>query len=279
MASSFKLFPDPSQLIDSHAHLSDKAFDADRAEVIGRASAAGVTKIVDAGTDIGSSRKILAYYPEFKEQLLPAAGIHPEILIPGSDLYKPEVGEQEIPQMLKEVDQLLAEHPEIFMVGECGLDYYWLEKNVTDQDKLEEIKILQTMLLRGHLQLAEKYNKPVTVHCRNAFDDMLSLFREFFGKISGVMHSFTYGPEEAEKVWDAGWMIGINGIVTYPSANNLRDFILDRIKVAQVSDPSGLYQAGIVLETDAPYLGLEPNRSARNEPEAVKRLFEYLTHR
>jgi TatD DNase family protein len=134
------------------------------------------------------------------------------------------------------------------------------------------------MLLRGHLQLAEKYQKPVTVHCRNAFNDTTALFREFFGKVRGVMHSFTYGLEEAEKVWELGWMIGINGIVTYPSASNLRDFILNKLKVAQISTPSELYKAGIVLETDAPYLSPEPERAKRNEPEAVKRLFGYLAH-
>ncbi len=224
-------------LTDTHCHLSDPAFDDDRAEVIKRAHDAGVTQIVavGGGGPIEASEdaaRLASQYPFMRS----TAGIHPH----DAGSYDDSI-EQRI--------EALLQKPEVVAVGETGLDYHY---NHSPHDQQRE------SLLR-HLELARKHRVPIVLHCRNAEDDMLEILRAHSGDgLRGVVHCFTGSYEDARAYLDLGLMISLTGIITFGKADELRDIVgrlpLDRLMV----------------ETDSPYLAPVPHRGKRNEPAFVK---------
>jgi len=263
-------------LFDSHCHLNDEQFDIDRAAVIKEAVAAGVEKIVDVSVDFASFEHAQSYYAQFSESLLPTLGIHPELTIPGSDLYDKNINEDSLGSITAKLEQLFSQNKTIQVVGECGLDYYWLEKSVKDKAEREKIKTLQQDLFKVQLDLAVKYRLPVTVHARNAHKEAIEILAEYADKVKIVMHSFTGTYIQASEILEMGMLIGINGIVTYPSAGELAAAVKKIIKEKKAESVKQLYTAGIVLETDAPYLSLQQKRGNRNEPSSIKLLSEIL---
>ena len=218
-------------LVDTHAHLHDPAFDADRAEVLARARAAGVTGFLTIGTDVATSEAAVALAAA-EPDVYAAVGIHP---------HDARTADADA------LDRIaaLAAAPKVVAIGEIGLDYY---RDHSPRDA-------QRVALVAHLQLARRVGKPVLLHCREAHADLLDVCRaEDVHAVGGILHCFSGDLAVARRGLDLGLLISIAGPVTYPSARRLGEVVralpLDRL----------------VVETDCPYLPPQPWRGQRNEP-------------
>lgn len=229
--------PPPPELVDIGINLAHDSFDRDRDEVIGRAAAAGVTRMVVTGSSIPSTRMAIELVRSDPRRFRCTAGVHPH--------HAAEVN----PALLAEL-ATLAEHPEVAAVGECGLDYF---RNFSPRDA-------QLRAFRQQLDLAAHLRKPVFLHQRDAHDDFLAILREYRPRLAGgVAHCFTAGIDEARAYLDLDLHVGITGwICDERRGLHLRD-------VVRIVPPQRL-----LIETDAPYLlprDLQPKpASRRNEP-------------
>jgi TatD DNase family protein len=221
-------------VIDTHCHVHDRKFDADRDAVIERARAAGVTAMLTIGEDLADSARAIAAAAQYG--IAAAAGIHPhEARNAPADLAGPL--------------RALLREPRVVAIGETGLDYYY-EHSSRDA---------QAAVLRAQLGVAREEGMPVVFHQRDAFDDFTAILREeWTSGMRGVVHCFTGTAAEAVTYTrDFGLMLGIGGVVTFPTAEPLREAVRT----------AGL--GNIVLETDCPYLAPVPMRGKRNEPAFV----------
>jgi TatD DNase family protein len=216
-------------ITDSHAHLYWRSFDADRAEVLARARAAGVERMVVVGTDVASSRAAFELAAG-ELDLFPTAGVHPH------DARGADAG------VLAEIEAL-CRRPECVGVGETGLDFF----------KEYSPRAAQIDRYQWHLSLARELNKPVVIHCRDAHDENARILREFAG-VRGVMHCYSFGAAELEAYLELGLYISFSGIVTYPPNE------ANRAAAARVPDDR------LLVETDCPYLAPQAVRGRRNEP-------------
>lgn len=267
---------------DSHCHLNEKGFDDDRDAVVDRARKVGLEAIVDIGTSIQSSKKAIANSQEY-DIVYAAVGIDPENLIPGSELFQGslfEMSDEDFDRFLSETEgklTKLAQNDKVLMIGETGIDNYWLEKNdnLSDTDKAKSLG-RQKKLFRLHIRIARKLNKPLTIHSRNAIKICLDLLQEeSCPKGLAVFHSLTPDNSDDEKVFEqkvreileAGYLIGVNGIITFKNADLIRNVYSKFFDIEDKNvELEELYAAGFVLETDAPFLAPEPKRGERNEP-------------
>lgn len=218
-------------LVDSHAHLDDKAFASDLAEVLRRAREAGVERIVTIGTDLESSRRAKDI-AEAEDFVWFSPGIHPhEADRPGdADALRP-----------------LVAHPRAVAVGETGLDYV---KNFASVPN-------QKALFVKHLEIAAEADKPVSIHCREAHPDAIAILRAH-APLRGVIHCFSGTWADAEAYLGLNFYLSIAGPVTYPSAQALRD-VVQRIPLDR-----------LLVETDCPLLPPQKFRGKRNEPSYVR---------
>jgi TatD DNase family protein len=272
-----KIF-DFNGLFDSHSHFN--TIDADKLELVTQALNMGVKKIVDVGTDIESSQNALQNALLFPGTILPTAGIHPEWLIPGSDMYQDNRDEQSIEVQIFNLTKLIKENPsKFFMVGETGLDYYWLEKNTNISQKEKEKSIsLQKILFEEQIKISLEFDMPVTMHSRNSQHDCIEIVSKYKGKLKGIFHSFTGNIDEAKEIMDLGFPIGINGIITFKSAQTLRDTIIELSKNTKITTPNNLYDLGIYLETDSPFLipSNVQDRKKYNSPQSIKFIWDFV---
>jgi TatD DNase family protein len=270
-----KIFP-YNDLFDSHAHLS--ITEADASGLIQKAKEAGVMHIVDVANDVVTTGKILELKERFPEIILATAGIHPEIAIPGSDLYIKDINKNIIAEQLVLLEEVIKNNLEnITMIGETGLDYYWLEKSPLSGSEIEKSKDLQRILFEGQLHLAQKFKLPLTVHARSSHQESVSMVKKF-QDITGIFHSFTGTISEAEEILDLGFSIGINGIITYKSAGTLRDTIKTITSGYTIGIPGDLYDRCIYLETDSPFL-LPANvrgKFSYNSPGQISVLWDFV---
>lgn len=228
-------------LIDCHAHLHVKEFDADREEVIERARAAGVSKMINVGFDVEGNFAAVALAKKY-EFIYATMGIHPHLASEWND----SVGAK--------IFETAKREGKIVALGEMGLDYY---KNF-------QPKNLQEKAFRGQLRLARELDLPVIIHCRDAFEDTFKILNE--EKISRVLlHCYTGTLEEANRAWGRGYYTAFTGIITYPSADALREVVkqcpLDKL----------------LIETDCPFLAPQGRRGERNEPAYLKEIFQKVT--
>jgi len=216
-------------LIDSHAHLDATEFDADRTQVLARARAAGVTRQIVPAITLETFGKLRTTC-KVEKGLYPAYGLHPMYLAE----HRPE-------HLLELALWIERENP--VAVGECGLDFY-IEGLDADSQRL---------YFQRQLELARDFDLPVIVHARRALDEVISAIRSF-GKLRGVVHSFSGSSEQAKQLWKLGFCIGIGGPVTYERARRLRAIV--------ASMPLEL----LLLETDSPDQPLHGHQGTRNEP-------------
>jgi TatD DNase family protein len=224
-------------LIDSHCHLDDEQFNADRDEVIARARAAGVERMLAIGTgdgppDLEAGIRLAERY----EGLLATVGVHPH--------NAKQAGPDTLPRLRD-----LLRHPKVVAIGEIGLDYHY---DFSPRDVQQSVFIAQ-------MELAREAGKPIIIHTREAWDDTFRLLREHWqpAGLGGIMHCFSGGPEEARQCLDLGFSLSFGGIVTYPKALNVQE-------AARITPADRL-----LVETDAPYLAPVPKRGRRNEPAFV----------
>jgi TatD DNase family protein len=222
-------------VIDTHAHL-DAYEDS---EVVARARAVGVTRIVAVGSGIESCRAALALC-ERHDGVFAALGIHPH-----------QAGEAKDDD-LDELRELLAD-PNAVAVGETGLDYY---RDYAPRDR-------QAALFRAQLELASELGKPAVVHSRAAEEDTASALREHAGGAAPILHCFS-SVRLLEPALAHGWFVSFAGNVTFPKASDLRR--------AAARVPG----SRLLAETDSPYLAPEPVRGKRNEPGYVMHTLSVL---
>jgi len=220
------------RLVDSHCHLDATEFDGDRSAVVQRARAAGVQRQVIPAVDAAGWPK-LGDICAADSGLFPAYGLHP-IAVP--------VHRQEHLALLRE--RIECERP--VAIGECGLDFFIEELDPGAQQSYFE----------GQLQLAREFDLPLIVHARRAVEAVIVAIRRI-GGLRGVVHSFSGSQEQARQLWDAGFLIGLGGPVTYERANRLR-------KLAATMPLEQL-----LLESDAPDQPDSNHRGQRNEPASV----------
>jgi len=222
-------------LVDSHCHLDFPDFDGDRDDLIVRARAAGVTKMVTICTRAAAEPDVRAI-AEAHDGVYYAVGAHPL-----------NVGEA--PLLTVEELVAFADHPKMVAIGETGLDYHY--------DKWPPA--MQAESLRRHIVAARRTGLPLIIHARDADDDMAAILREGYaeGAYTCVMHCFSSGRALAEAALEMGFYLSMSGVVTFRNADALRaifaDAPLDRV----------------LVETDAPYLAPVPKRGKRNEPAYV----------
>lgn len=216
-------------LFDSHVHLDDEAFDADRDGVLRRARAAGVGGLVTVGTSVESSRRAVAL-AEAHPDVYAAVAVHPHDAA--------AVSAEALATLA-----LLARHPRVVAIGETGLDFY---RDFAPREAQERA-------FRAHLALARASGLPVIVHCRDAYAEVLRVLAEE-EPARVVMHCFSSSLEVARRCLDRGYYLGFGGPLTYRNARRA-------LEVVAYVPPDRF-----LLETDAPYLPPEPHRGRRNEP-------------
>jgi TatD DNase family protein len=233
-------------VIDTHCHINFDSYDADRDEVLARAAAAGVTRIVNPAVDIASSRAILELAARH-DGLYATAGIHPNST---ADFA---------PSMLDEIEALAA--GPIVAIGEIGLDYYW-DRSPRPQ---------QAAAFEAQLALAARLGLPVIIHNRDAGEDVIAILETWAAALPeglrnrpGVLHSFSAPQDIAERALAAGFYIGFTGPITYKNAEDLRH-VATRVPLDR-----------LLVETDGPFLTPVPHRGRRNEPAYIPLIVERL---
>jgi len=233
-------------LFDTHAHLDQEEFDADRTAVIDRARQAGVELILAVGIDLASSLKALRLAEDHAE-IFAAVGIH------ANSAAQANPGDWD--QIVK-----LADHPRVVAIGETGLDRYW------DYTPLA----VQQEYFDRHLILSQERNLPVVIHCRDAADDLMPMLRRAATRapLKGILHAFSGDARMAGECLDLGLHISFAGNVTYKNKK------FQDIRLAAAAVPLDR----LLIETDSPYLTPEPlrGREKRNEPAWVAYTAEFL---
>ncbi|MCL1633479.1 TatD family hydrolase [Luteimonas sp. SX5] len=226
-------------MIDSHCHLDASEFDADRAQVVARAAAAGVARQIVPAIAAAS-------WPKLREVCASAPGLHPAY-----GLHPMYLAEHEPAHLADLRDWIERERP--VAVGECGLDYF-----VEGLDPEQQRRYFE-----GQLALAREFGLPVIVHARRAVDAVIAAIRRI-GDLRGVVHSFSGSPEQARQLWQLDFMIGLGGPVTYERANRLRRLVAD------------MPLEYLLLETDAPDQPDSGIRGQRNEPARLAGICETI---
>jgi TatD DNase family protein len=228
-------------IIDTHVHISDEKFNEDREVVIQRAFDAGVCKLIEISCGIDDWAGSLELSK--RDNIFVSFGIHPE--------YVSKLTEADYVKL-----ETLIQNKKCIAVGELGLDYHY--------DASTKNIIIQKKSLIKQLDIAIKYNKPVIIHCRDAYDDMLVFFKEYKSVPKGVIHCFSGTPFQAKAFVEMGFMLGIDGPVTYKKSDNLK-------QVALETDINKL-----LVETDCPYLTPQKYRGQRNEPSYVVEILKEI---
>jgi TatD DNase family protein len=221
------------RLIDSHAHLDDRAFGKDRAAVIARAFAEKIG-VITIGSDLRSSREAV-HLAERHRQIWAAVGAHPH-------------GAKHVDASTLEEFERWAKRDVVVAIGEIGLDYY---RDLSPRD-------VQRRIFRRQLDLARRIDLPVCLHNRESTDDLLAILRATGAEHRGVVHSFLGGPDLAWEFLELGLHLGVGGPVTFPKNGALREAVKD------------VPLERLLIETDCPYLTPVPYRGRRNEPSHVQ---------
>ncbi|OFY67784.1 MAG: hypothetical protein A2V64_03810 [Bacteroidetes bacterium RBG_13_43_22] len=232
-------------MADTHTHLYLPEFDSDRDEMIGRAVASDVVKLLMPNIDLHSVDAMLPAAEKYKGICFPMIGLHPTSV------------RKDYPDQLEKLEGLFAGH-KFVAIGEIGVDMYW------DLTYLKE----QTEAFRRQVAFAIKTGLPVVIHSRKSFKEIIYVLDDFRGeKLTGVFHAFSGNLQDAEKAVSMGFRLGIGGPLTYK--NSGLESIVKEIGIEH-----------LILETDSPYLTPEPHRGKRNESSYIciinKKLAEIL---
>lgn len=222
-------------MIDSHCHINDEIYSGLENEYVLESQEAGVNKLINIGFDVKSSR-IAVEIAEKHEEVYANVGVHP------SEVKKTESG------WLDKIEDL-AKSNKVIGIGEIGLDYYW--------DKEPEIKEAQKAAFIEQINLANRLDLPISIHCRDAMEDCLNILKEHKVNKGGIMHCFAGSVESAHEVIKLGFILGFGGTLTFKNAVRPKEVI--------ANIPSTAY----VLETDSPYLTPEPYRGKPNHSKYI----------
>jgi len=225
--------------IETHTHIYLSEFDDDRDNIMQRAKEANVEITMIPAIDSSTHKKMIqteSIYPNCYSMI----GLHPCSV------------NQEFGKELSLIDEYLAER-KFVAIGEIGLDFYWDKTFSSEQNET----------FRKQIQVALKHDLPIVIHSRNAIDECIEVVSEYPG-VKGVFHCFSGNEQQAKKIIELNFMLGIGGVVTFKNAG--LDKVIEKIGLGNV-----------ILETDAPYLAPVPFRGKRNEPSYVKIVAEKLS--
>ena len=230
------------ELIDTHTHLYLKEFDSDIDQVVNKSKELGINKFIFPSIHSKYNKRMIDTYNKDRSIFDIMAGLHPAYVSNNND---------------KEID-LVVENLKKYdcvAVGEIGIDLYWEEKF------LEQQKII----FKKQIELALQYNLPIVIHCREAFDHIYRILKKYSKhNLKGVFHCFTGNEEQARKIIDLNFKLGVGGIVTFK--NGGLDKFLNKIDLKN-----------IVLETDSPYLAPTPHRGKRNDSSHLIHIVDKLS--
>lgn len=221
---------------DSHCHLYDEYYE-DIDNIIKISLENSVYRFINNGCDSKSNIEVLEKINKYSN-MYGALGIHPENV----DKYNLED--------IKFIENNLS-NEKIIAIGEIGLDYYYTKENKSEQIRLLEMQ----------LELAEKYNIPVIIHSRDATGDTINTLKKY--KVKGIIHSFSGSLETAKEYIKMGYLLGVNGVITFKNAH-----IKDVIKEIPLEY--------LVLETDSPYLTPVPFRGKQNNPSHILDIAKFI---
>jgi TatD DNase family protein len=227
-------------MIDSHCHLDSRKYTVDTAVLLENATKAGIDLVINNGADIQSSENSVNLAQKYP-MVFATVGIHPHDATALDE---------------KAVDRLrfLAKNEKVKAIGEIGLDYY---RDLSPRP-------VQKKAFARQLELAVELKYPIVIHTREAFDDTLSILKEYAPHLpGGVFHCFPGNTDQAWQVIDIGFVIAVGGVITYPGSQMSRT-------------ATEIPLEKIILETDAPYITPVPHRGKINEPAYVKFVFEKL---
>ncbi|MBS9768000.1 MAG: TatD family hydrolase [Flavobacteriaceae bacterium] len=228
-------------ITDTHTHLYSDSFDEDRDEMIKRAIEAGVERFFIPAIDSGYYSRMLDLEKSYPKHTFLMMGLHPTSV------------KENVKEELDFVAEKLKERS-FYAVGEIGIDLYW------DKTFLQQ----QQDAFKTQIQWAKKYNLPIVIHCREAFNEIFEILEEEKGDdLHGILHCFTGTQQQAEKAISYGMALGIGGVVTFK--NGKIDQFLHEIPLKH-----------IVLETDSPYLAPTPYRGKRNESSYIVNVLEKM---
>jgi TatD DNase family protein len=226
-------------MFDTHTHLAHRAFRKDREAAYERAVEAGVSMMVEVGWDLRSSETAIRFAEEH-DGVWAAVGIHPH----------DSRNTRNTPRNYLQELEGLAKHEKVKAIGEIGLDYY---RDLSPRD-------VQRRVFTEQIELAEDLKLPFVIHCRDAMDECLPIVEER-GYYWGVFHSAAANANEAKRIAELGFYLGVNGTITY-NGNRVKNWIPEIPKEL------------LLIETDCPYLTPVPHRRERNEPAYVRYVCE-----
>lgn len=216
------------KIFDSHSHYNDKSFVDDYPRILSQIQRRGVGNVINVGADIKSSRLALKQARE-NDFMYCSIGIHPEDARQGLD-----------DNIMDELEEMLAD-PKAVAVGEAGLDYHYPERASNEVQRRTFVR---------QIRLANKLDKPLIVHTRDAMADTLDIFNEHPVK-SGVIHCYSGSRESCKTLVKMGFYIGFTGVITFKNARRA----IESLKVVPLDR--------LLIETDCPYMAPEPNRGKR----------------
>ncbi len=219
------------KLIDTHAHIYSEDFGNNKEQIVQEALQAGISPILMPAIDSTTHDAMLALEERFPGECLPMMGLHPCSVKAGWETE------------MRLIEEYLAQN-KFVAIGETGLDFYW---DLTFKEQ-------QYAAFRRQAELARDYQLPIVIHSRNSTDECIEVIREMQdGRLTGVFHCFSGTVEQAKRVMELGFYLGIGGVVTFK--NSGLDAVLRELDLSR-----------IVLETDAPYLAPVPYRGKQNKP-------------
>lgn len=230
------------KLIDTHTHLYVEEFKEDIEAVVERATKEGVEKFYLPAIDSSETKALLQLEKKFPGKMFAMAGLHPCSV---KENYKEE---------LNKIHQQLSER-KFSAIGETGLDFYW--DTLFKKEQLESF--------HQHAKWAIQYQNPLVIHTRNSMNETIELVKEYKGKnLFGIFHCFSGNLQNAKDIIDAGFLLGIGGVLTFKNSG-----LAEVIKEIELKY--------LVLETDSPYLAPTPFRGKRNESSYLKYIVEKLS--
>ncbi|HEY5221072.1 MAG TPA: TatD family hydrolase [Candidatus Paceibacterota bacterium] len=263
-----------SHFFDAHTHVQFSGYDADRDAVIRRALDADI-QMINVGTQKDTSRAAVELAKKYPGELYAAIGLHPIHTgksyhdadeLGGGDAAKAFTSRGETFDM--EYYRALAQDPATVAIGECGLDYFHFNDDEPRETQIEK----QKAAFLAQIDLSKEVEKPLMVHCRNAFEDLIEFLKPHAEDLTpGVIHFFTGTPDDANRLLDMGFSFTFGGAITFPPRKGMVYGAYDEvIKLIPIEN--------ILSETDAPYVAPAAFRGKRNEPayvvETVARLAE-----
>ena len=232
------------EFFDTHAHYDDEKFESDREEVLNKIYNVGVTKCINMGCDVNSSKEAIEI-ANSHEFIYCGVGLHPEEI--------PQT-EEKLWKTITQIKDLATKNKKVVAIGEIGLDYYWKQDN----------KELQKVAFIKQIELANELKLPVSIHTRDAIDDMIAIIRKYKIEKSGALHCCPFNRELVRHGLENGLYIGFGGTSTFKSSKNAKEIV------------NMVPNDRILIETDSPYLKKKKKRGTRNDSSNLKYVVEKL---